>query len=85
MLNLLAEIVIIIFTIVLTVRFIVRATLEGREYLCSVWCGMEVMKLMAACIAVGVYVLRTLMIKSHIEEMKNNRGELSVSSYVKTP
>ena len=75
LLNLLAEVVVIIFTIVLTVRLVVRGVCEGREYLCSVWTLMELLKLVSAFLAIVFYVMRTLMIKEHIEDMKNSKGE----------
>ena len=75
LLNLLAEVVIILFTIVLTVRLIVRGVSEGREYLCSVWTVMELLKLVSAYMAIVFYVMRTLMIKDHIEDIKNSSGK----------
>jgi len=75
LLNLLVEIILMIFVIVVFVRELKRATKEGWDYFRQLISWTYIIVFFLFIIAVMFYVRRSILTSSTVEEMMNNRGQ----------
>ena len=73
--NLLAEICLTCFTIVVTVVLCV-SLIKGKESIRSLWVIVTIVCLLLFYLSLGMYVYRSILTSALVEEMMNNKGEI---------
>jgi polycystin 1L2 len=79
--NLLAEIIVVIYMVVLTVLTIKDVINLKKNFFNSFWNGVVVLSLVIFYIAVVCYVMRTLWTITCIENMMNNPGKSAMTNH----
>ncbi len=77
-----SEIIVILFTIFLTIKLIISIVKQKRQFFHSFWNLMELAKLICAVAAIMMYVQRVLLVQSTVEEMMNNKGINQLHGYL---